>query len=54
MRFHYEISGIVDDMDDGCVEIAQQDDADAFVAMCRDLRFWQREPEVRNVKVRNV
>ena len=34
------------DLDGGCIALNSAKDAKAFVAMCRKLRFWQREPTV--------
>ncbi len=43
----FEKAGIADGLDGGCLELSAADDAETFVAMCRDLRFWDREPEVK-------
>jgi catalase len=35
-------AGLPDDLDDGHIELAEPDDASAFLARCRKLRFWER------------
>ncbi len=39
-------AGIDGDLDAGCVELDDGDDAEGFVATCRSLRHWERELEV--------
>jgi catalase len=42
-----EKAGIAEGLDPGCLALGSADDAEAFVVMCRELRFWEREPEVK-------
>ncbi len=35
--------------DEGCLSLQSPADAKKFVTMCRDLRFWAREPKVHSV-----
>ncbi|MGI8724135.1 MAG: catalase [Methyloceanibacter sp.] len=44
----FEKAGLAGDLDAGCLELNAPKDAAKFVASCRDLRFWERE---RNVKM---
>jgi catalase len=44
-----EKAGVLADLDEGCLKLGAADDAKAFVAACRKLRFWQREAEVKQV-----
>jgi catalase len=44
-----EKAGVLADLDEGCVKLSAADDAKAFVAACRKLRFWQREAAVKQV-----
>lgn len=41
-----EAAGIAKALDGGCVTLASDADAKAFVAACGKLRFWEREPKV--------
>jgi catalase len=36
-------AGVPDSHDDGCIALAGAQDCAAFVATCRQLRFWARE-----------
>ena len=36
-------AGVLEALDDGCLELASAEDAQAFVSACIELRFWQRE-----------
>ena len=36
-------AGVLDGRDEGFVPLGPADDAEAFVAACRKLRFWERE-----------
>lgn len=45
----FEKAGIASDMDGGCMKLQAPDDATDFVTLCRQLRFWEREPEVKVV-----
>ncbi len=44
-----EKAGIASDLDGGCLKLQAPDDAEDFVTLCRQLRFWEREPEVKVV-----
>jgi catalase len=44
-----EKAGVLAERDQGFVPLAAADDAKAFVAACRKLRFWQREAKVKQV-----
>ena len=44
-----EKAGIASDLDGGCIAIGSPDDATAFVAECRALRFWEREAMLKPV-----
>jgi catalase len=39
----FEKAGVPDSRDDGCMALAEPQDCAAFVATCRQLRFWARE-----------
>jgi catalase len=43
----FDKTGLTDALDEGCLALNKKADAKAFVAMCRNLRFWEREPQVR-------
>ncbi|WP_232845787.1 catalase [Aurantimonas marina] len=43
----FEKAGIASDLDDGCVELGSANDAQGFIATCRALRHWEREPKVK-------
>ena len=43
----FEKAGLVADLDDGCMELASPEDAASFVETCGELRFWEREPNVK-------
>ncbi len=43
----FEKAGLSGELDEGCVEIGTAKDASGFVETCRDLRFWEREPNVK-------
>jgi catalase len=32
----------VDQLDDGCIELGESENATKFVHQCRQLRFWER------------
>ena len=42
-------AGVLEDRDEGCLALKSAADAEAFVAACRRLRFWAREPRVKQV-----
>ncbi|MEN3794839.1 catalase [Fulvimarina sp. MAC3] len=39
-------AGVKDDLDDGCLCLKAPGDAEPFVTMCRELRYWPREKKV--------
>ncbi|MER0240120.1 catalase [Fulvimarina sp. MAC8] len=41
-----EKAGVKDDLDDGCLSLESHGDAEAFVTLCRELRYWPRENKV--------
>jgi catalase len=45
----FEKAGVPDSRDDGCMALAEPQDCAAFVATCRQLRFWARESVVQYV-----
>ncbi len=40
----FDVTGLGDKFDDGCIELKSKRDAGAFLNTCRALRFWDREP----------
>ena len=42
-------AGVFEDRDEGCLALKSAPDAETFVAACRKLRFWAREPSVKQV-----
>jgi catalase len=44
----FEKTGIASDLDGGCLELGAEEDVARFVGMCRELRFWEREPKVKS------
>ena len=44
----FEKAGVAPDLDAGCIELGAEEDATRFVEMCRELRFWEREPKVKS------
>ena len=40
--------GVLDSRDDGCIALEGPEGCAAFVATCRQLRFWAREAAVRH------
>jgi catalase len=44
----FDKAGLAPDLDVGCIELGSQEDATRFVEMCRELRFWEREPNVKS------
>jgi catalase len=42
-------AGVLEDLDEGMLPLENADDAEAFVAACRKLRFWPREARVKQV-----
>ncbi len=43
----FEKAGIAGDMDEGCVEISGAKGAREFVALCKQLRLWERERSLK-------
>jgi len=41
-----EKAGVWPELDKGCTELSKKTDGKAFVEMCRDLRFWDREEKL--------
>ncbi len=39
-------AGIMDMLDEGCVPLDSASDVQPFIAMCADLRYWEREPKI--------
>jgi catalase len=44
----FEKAGVSDSRDDGCIALEGPEECTAFVATCRQLRFWAREAAVRH------
>ncbi len=42
----FEKAGVWSDLDDGCKALSKKSDGKAFVKLCRDLRFWEREEKL--------
>jgi catalase len=42
----FERAGIGKELDEGCIEITGAKSATEFVAACRKIRMWEREPSV--------
>ena len=47
-------AGVPDNRDDGCMALEGPEGCAAFVATCRQLRFWAREAVVRHVARQGV
>jgi catalase len=45
----FEKAGIPNDRDDGCMALEGPESCAAFVATCRQLRFWMREAAMQHV-----
>lgn len=45
----FEAVGLAQQMDAGCIALKNQSAAEDFIQQCRALRFWAREPEVKQV-----
>jgi catalase len=41
-------AGVAANLDDGFVKLSGRPDADNFIASCRKLRLWDREPKLKN------
>jgi catalase len=44
-----EKAGVPNDRDDGCIALEGPESCAAFVATCRQLRFWMREAAMQHV-----
>jgi catalase len=44
----FDKAGVSDSRDDGCLALAGPEACAAFVATCRQLRFWEREAGVQS------
>lgn len=42
----FEKLGIASELDDGCIELSKNQDLKKYIAACRNIRFWKREPMV--------
>jgi catalase len=42
----FDKAGVADDLDEACLPIAEPADAQAFIEVCRALRYWPREASV--------
>ncbi|MBA3603088.1 MAG: catalase [Parachlamydiaceae bacterium] len=42
----FEKSGILSELDEGCIEFSETNDAKTFISACRKIRFWSRESKV--------
>ncbi len=42
----FQKAGVSEDMDEGCIELESEDDAQSFVTACRQLRHWDREAKL--------
>jgi catalase len=49
----FDKAGISDELDDGCVQLANKASVTAFIKQCGELRFWERE-EAMLEKVEHV
>jgi catalase len=47
-------AGVSESRDDGCIALAGPEGCAAFVATCRQLRFWAREAVMRQVARQGV
>jgi catalase len=45
----FEKAGVPHDRDDGCIALEAPENCAAFVATCRQLRFWMREAAMQHV-----
>jgi catalase len=45
----FEKAGVLDSRDDGCVVLEEPEGCAAFIAMCRQLRFWARAAAMAHV-----
>ncbi len=43
----FEKTGLLSDLDEGCLALTKSNAASDFIAQCRSLRFWDREAAVR-------
>lgn len=42
-------AGVAESLDDGCMALTEAADCTTFITRCRELRFWAREPIVKQV-----
>ena len=47
-------AGVPESLDDGCIALEGPEGCAAFIATCRQLRFWAREAGVRHVERQGV
>jgi catalase len=47
-------AGVADSRDDGCIVLERPEDCAAFVAACRQLRFWAREAVMQHMARQGV
>jgi len=47
-------AGVADSRDDGCIALEGPDDCAAFIATCRQLRFWAREAILQHAERQGV
>jgi len=47
-------AGVPDSRDDGCIALEGPQDCTAFIATCRQLRFWAREAVIQHVERQGV
>jgi catalase len=47
-------AGVADSRDDGCIALAGPEDCAAFMATCRQLRFWAREAILQHAERQGV
>jgi catalase len=45
----FEKAGVLDSRDDGCMALQRPEECAAFIALCRQLRFWAREAAMQHV-----
>jgi catalase len=47
-------AGVADSRDGGCIVLAGPEDCAAFIATCRQLRFWAREAVLQHAERQGV
>jgi catalase len=50
----FEKAGVADSRDDGCIALEGPEGCAAFIATCRQLRFWAREAVMRHAAPQGV